>query len=134
MPDSFLDTNTLIYLASDDDLKANRAESLLSGGAMISVQVLNEIANVTRRKLKWSWQDTNEFLAMVREFVNVQPMTLETHETGLELCQRYGFSIYDGLIVASALLARCSTLWSEDMQDGLMIADSLRIRNPFTDA
>ncbi|MBN8908350.1 MAG: VapC toxin family PIN domain ribonuclease, partial [Rhodospirillales bacterium] len=65
MPDSFLDTNTLIYLASDDDLKANRAESLLSGGAMISVQVLNEIANVTRRKLKCLCQDTNEFLAMV---------------------------------------------------------------------
>lgn len=133
MPDSFLDTNTLIYLASGDDRKADRVERLLSDGATVSVQVLNEIANVSRWKLNWSWADTNGFLAMVKGLVKIQPLTIETHETGLALSERYRLSVYDGLIVGAALLADCETLWSEDMQDGLLVADRLRIRNPFGD-
>ncbi|MCK9541785.1 MAG: PIN domain-containing protein [Novosphingobium sp.] len=133
MPDSFLDTNTLIYLASGDDRKADRVESLLSDGTTVSVQVLNEIANVARRKLNWSWADTNGFLSMVKGLVEVLPLTIETHETGIDLSERYGFSVYDGQIVGAALLAECDTLWSEDMQDGLLVADRLRIRNPFAD-
>lgn len=133
MPDSFLDSNTLIYLASGDDRKADRVERLLSDGATISAQVLNEIANVTRRKLNWPWADTNGFLSMVRALVSVQPLTLEAHETGIALSERYGLSVYDGQIVGAALLAECDTLWSEDMQDGLLVADRLRIRNPFVD-
>lgn len=133
MPDSFLDTNTLIYLASGDDRKADCVERLLSHGATVSVQVLNEIANVARRKLNWSWKDTNDFLSMVRGLLEVHPLTVETHETGIALSERYGFSVYDGQIVSAALLADCDTLWSEDMQDGLLIADRLRIRNPFAD-
>lgn len=133
MPDSFLDTNTLIYLASRDDRKADRVEALLSDGVTVSVQVLNEIANVARRKLNWSWADTNGFLSMVKGLVSVQPLTVEAHETGLALSERYGFSVYDSQIVGAALLAECDTLWSEDMQDGLFVADRLRIRNPFVD-
>jgi predicted nucleic acid-binding protein len=134
MPGSFLDTNTLIYLASGDDRKADRVERLLSDGATISVQVLNEVANVARRKLDWSWDDTNAFLSMVRGLVNVQPLTMETHDTGVALSERYGFSVYDGQIVGSALLAECDTLWTEDMQDGLLVANRLRIQNPFVDS
>ena len=134
MPGSFLDTNTLIYLASGDDRKADRVERLLSDGPTISVQVLNEIANVARRKLNWSWADTNDFLSMVTGLVSIQPLTLETHEAGITLSERYGISVYDGQIVGAALLAECDTLWSEDMQDGLLVAERLRIRNPFTDA
>ena len=133
MPGSFLDTNTLIYLASGDDRKADRVERLLSDGPTISVQVLNEITNVARRKLNWSWADTNDFLSMVRGLVSIQPLTLETHEAGIALSERYGISVYDGQIVGAALLAECDPLWSEDMQDGLFVADRLRIRNPFTD-
>ncbi|MGC4250024.1 MAG: PIN domain-containing protein [Sphingobium sp.] len=134
MPGSFLDTNTLIYLASGDERKADRVEGLLSEGATISVQVLNEIANVARRKLNWSWDDTNAFLSMVRGLVSVVPLTPETHDTGLALSERYGFSVYDGQIVGAALQAGCETLWSEDMQDGLLVADRLRICNPFADS
>ena len=105
MPGSFLDTNTLIYLASGDDRKADRVERLLSDGPTISVQVLNEIANVARRKLNWSWADTNDFLSMVTGLVSIQPLTLETHEAGITLSERYGISVYDGQIVGAALLA-----------------------------
>jgi len=35
------------------------------------------------------------------------------------------------MIVASALIAGCTTLWSEDLQDGRRIEGRLRIVNPF---
>ena len=61
----------------------------------------------------------------------MQPVTVETHETGLALAERCGLSIYDAMIAASALHAECDTLWSEDMHDGIVIQDRLRIANPF---
>jgi predicted nucleic acid-binding protein len=131
MPADFLDTNVLIYLAFDQSLKADRAEALVAAGATISVQVLNEIANVARRKRARSWQEVQDFLARIRSLLAVEPLTLETHQTGLLVTERYKLAIYDSMIVASALGAGCKTLWSEDMQDGLVIEGALTIRNPF---
>jgi predicted nucleic acid-binding protein len=131
MPGSFFDTNVLIYLASGDSSKANRAEKLISGGGIISVQVLNEVANVSRHEMGLAWAETNTFLAMIRGLLSIQLLTVEGHEAGLALAERYGLSIYDAMIVSSALLADCDTLWSEDMQDGLMVEGQLRVVNPF---
>jgi predicted nucleic acid-binding protein len=133
MSAEFLDSNVILNLASADDAKADRAEELVSAGGMISVQVLNEVANVLRRKLAMSWQDTTRFLADLRALLPpVQPMTLATHERGLQLADRYSLSVYDGLIVAAAIEAQCSVLWSEDMQDGLVVERMLTITNPFS--
>ena len=131
MPADFLDTNVLVYLAVDDSFKADRAEALVAAGATISVQVLNEIANVARKKRARSWQEVQDFLAKIRSLLAVEPLTLETHQTGLLVAERYKLAIYDSMIVASALGAGCDTLWSEDMQDGLVIEGALTIRNPF---
>ncbi len=131
MSGSFLDTNVLLYLASDNAVKADRAEAIVAAGGMISVQVLNEITNVLCRKIKMSWQETRVFLSMVRGLLTIAPVTVGTHETGLALAERYGFSTYDAMIVSAALLASCDTLFSEDMQDGLVIDGRLRIINPF---
>lgn len=126
----FVDTNVLLYLASGDDQKADRAEAVLAQGGTISVQVLSEIANVLRRKMRMSWPDTHVFLDMIRALMTVDPVTQGTHETGLRISERYGLSIYDAMIVSAALMAGCDTLMSEDMQDGLVIDDRLRIVNP----
>jgi len=131
MPGSFFDTNVLIYLASGDPAKADRAERVVSGGGTISVQVLNEITNVARRKMRFSWLETRAFLSTIRGLFVIEPLTLETHQTGLTLAERYGLSPYDAMIAAAALLAECETLWSEDMQDDLVINGCLRIANPF---
>jgi len=131
MPGSFFDTNVLLYLASGDPAKADRAERLVAEGGTISVQVLNEIANVARRKMRMSWKETNGFLAMVRGLLPVVPMTIETHEAGIALAERYGFSTYDAMIAASAMLSGCDTLWSEDLQHDMTVNDRLRIINPF---
>ena len=121
MPGSFFDTNVLLYVASGDSVKADRAERLISAGGIISVQVLNEIANVARRKMGMSWTETRALLSMMRGLLPVQPLTINIHETGVGLAERYGLSIYDAMIAASALHADCDTIWSEDMQDGIVL-------------
>ena len=131
MPGNFFDTNVLLYAASGDPAKADRAEELIGAGGTISVQVLNEITNVARRKMGMSWTETRAFLSMIRNLLPVQPLTIDTHETGLALAERFGLSTWDAMIGASALHADCDTLWSEDMQDGTMLDHRLRIVNPF---
>lgn len=59
-------------------------------------------------------------------------MSLETHDRGFALRERYGFSIYDSMILASALLAGCNLVFTEDLQDGQCIDGRLTVRNPFT--
>ncbi|MGC8537221.1 MAG: PIN domain-containing protein [Rhizomicrobium sp.] len=131
MPGSFVDTNVLVYLASGDPTKADRAEQIAAAGGTISVQVLNELANVLRRKMGLSWTETRTFLSTMRALLAVEPMTADGHDMGLAIAERYGISIYDAMIAASALQADCDTLWSEDMHDGLVVENQLRIANPF---
>lgn len=133
MPEAkaFIDTNVLLYLLSSNTDKANRAESLLRAGGLISVQILNEITNVARRKLAMSWLEINELLMLIRSVCPVQPLIIETHDRGRLVAERYGINVYDAMIVAAALLAGCETLYSEDMQDGLLIDHQLRVSNPF---
>ena len=133
MPGSFFDTDVLLYTASKDAAKAARAETLIAAGGIISVQVLNEIANVARRKMGLAWAETRALLATVRGLLSVQPITITVHDDGLALAERYGLSIYDGMIAASALQAGCDTLWSEDMQDGMVLDRQVRILNPFVE-
>jgi predicted nucleic acid-binding protein len=121
----------VLYLLSADEKKANRAEAVIGKGATISVQVLNEVANVSRRKLKMSWPETNELLNGLRAVCKIEALTVETHKRGLAVAERYGVSLYDAMIIAAALMAGCKTLFSEDMQDGLKIDRQLQIRNPF---
>ena len=131
MPGSFFDTNVLLYLASSDTRKANLAEKAIERGGVVSVQVLNEMASVARRKMGLPWPETRAFLATIREILTVNPLTLEVHETGVRLAERHKLSIYDAMIAADALEAGCDTLWSEDMQDGTILDGRLRVSNPF---
>ena len=131
MPGRFLDSNIVLYLASEDLLKADRAQELVAEGGTISVQVLNEIANISRRKMGLSWAETRNFLLMIRGLLKVEPITIEIHDVGISLAERYQLSVYDSMIVSAALSAECDTLLSEDLQDGLLINGRLRVLNPF---
>ena len=131
MPGSFLDSNILLYLASEDLLKADRAQELVAEGGTISVQVLNEIANISRRKMGLSWAETRNFLLMIRGLLKVEPITIEIHDVGISLAERYQLSVYDSMIVSAALSAECDAHLSEDLQDGLLINGRLRVLNPF---
>jgi predicted nucleic acid-binding protein len=131
MSGDFFDTNVLLYLLSEDAEKADRAEAVVREGGGISVQVLNEALNVMRRKLRMSWREAREFLTLVRGLLDVAPVTLETHELGLEFAERYGFSIYDSMIAEAATLNGSARLWSQDMQHEMRIGEGLRVENPF---
>ena len=128
----FFDTNVLLYLLSGDDFRADRAESELSAGGVLSVQVLNEFASVASRKLKMSIAEIREVLAAIRAVCKIVPLSEETHDLGLQVAERHGLAIYDAMIVASALLAGCRTVVSEDMQDRQILEGRLEVRNPFT--
>lgn len=127
----FLDTNVLLYVVSGDSAKADRAEELIAGGGVISVQVLNEFVSVALRKFAMSLPEIREVLSAVRAVCSVEPLSEKTHDLALELTGRFQLSFYDGLIVAAAILANCSVLYSEDMQDAQTI-ESVTIRKPFS--
>jgi predicted nucleic acid-binding protein len=128
--EAFFDTNVLLYLLSGDAVKADRAEQLLSGGGVVSVQVLNEFASVGLRKLSLTMSEIRELLAAVRAVCAVKPVDVETHELGLDLAERHQLAFYDAMIVSAALRADCAIVYSEDMQHGQTFGQ-LTIRNPF---
>jgi predicted nucleic acid-binding protein len=128
----FFDSNVLIYTLAKNDPRQPTAARLLAGGGAISVQVLNEFADVARRKLRLSWKEVAEAVEAVRAFCPPPlPLAVGTHEAALGIAGRLGYRFFDSLIIASALEANCATLLSEDMQDGQVIDGRLAIRNPF---
>ena len=131
--DVFFDTNVLIYMVGQDDQRTAPAEALIAGGGVVSVQVLNELVSVARRKLGMTWEEAAETLAAIRTLcLPPVPITIDTHEAALRIAAQVGYHIYDALIVAAALQAGCTTLYSEDLQNGQVIDGCLTIRNPFT--
>lgn len=126
----FVDTNIAIY-AFESGTKSEPALAALAG-ATISVQVLNEFANVCLRKLRYNSSTIDLLVAEIRSQVaTIEPVTEATHDLAREIVARYKLSFYDCVLIAAALLADCDTLYSEDMQEGMVIEDILTIRNPF---
>lgn len=134
---SFIDTNVLVYWL-DDSARADTVEQLLAGECVISVQVLNELANVLRRKRSMPLADIRLVCNTLIATCEVYDLSLRTHQTALALMERYALSFYDANTMAAAGLSACAVLYSEDMQDGLNIqlpesasGATLSIRNPF---
>ncbi len=127
----FFDTNLLLYLFSSSPEKADTVEILLSEGGTISVQVLNEFAAVARRKLQMTFAEISETADTLTQTLQVVPLTLETHRRGLQLAERYGYSVYDAMILAAALESGCKQLLTEDLQHQQRVESTLDIVNPF---
>ena len=134
---AFIDTNVLIYWV-DDSARADVVEQLLVQQAVISVQVLNEFANVLRRKRAMALPDIETLCGTLIDTCDVLDLSVRTHQTALTLMARYNLSVYDANIVAAAALGDCAILYTEDMKDGLNIKlpgsagnNALVIRNPF---
>lgn len=126
-----LDSNVLIY-AFGTDPRADTADGLLRKGCVISVQALNEFTNVARRKMGMPWGEIREAVSAIQMLCRpVIPLEIEAHAKAIAIAERYQLSFFDALMVAVGLTADCGVLWSEDMQDGLVIEGKLRIRNPF---
>jgi predicted nucleic acid-binding protein len=126
----FFDSNILIY-ANSEDHRRQKAIDLLSYRGVISIQVLNECANILRRKLRKNWEEIEDILNDVRTIAtDIIPLNLELHQAALKISTEINVSFYDALIIAAAQISKCSTLYSEDMQHGQKIG-ALTIINPF---
>lgn len=128
---NFLDTNVLIYAFATGDPRKAAAEQRLAQGGTISVQVLNEFAAVSSRKLGHSWSEIAKRIEVIKALVGPPTaLTEAVHDAARDLAQRHKLAFYDALIVAAALSAKCDTLWTEDFQVGAKFGP-LTVRNPF---
>lgn len=127
----FLDTNVVLYAVDADDRKADIADALVCSGCVLSSQIFNESVVVMRRKWKAPWDRVRSFLEYLESnAIQVEAITLETHLRALDLAEATGIRIYDALLVAAAEQAKCSTLYTEDLNHGQRIG-AVSIRNPF---
>jgi predicted nucleic acid-binding protein len=134
-----LDTNVLVYLHEvENNSKKTAAIDLMASSPVISNQVLSEYLNVLRRLIKLPKEQVLNNALSWLSFGEIIPVDLETLKLAHELIKQYDFhrgagQFFDSIIVAAALEARCSVLYSEDMQHELLVNGQLRILNPFVE-
>ena len=127
-----VDSNIMLYALNDGDgRKYDISLDLILLKPVVSLQCLTETLNVCRKRWKY---DKNKLLTVLAFFLkNTQfaSTDLSSIELAAELVKRYDFQLFDSIIVAAALDAHCSVLYSEDMQHELLVNEQLRIINPF---
>ncbi len=126
----FIDSNVLLYTLGHDAKKLGKAKDLVNQRPVISVQTLNEFANVCRKKFKLEWADIGAALETAKSLCDVVPLTIAVHERAAEFASLVRIGIYDANIVAAAELANCDILYTEDLSHGQKIGRVL-IQNPF---
>lgn len=128
---AFLDTNILIYtFAAGDPRQAPAMQQLRRGGA-VSIQVFNEFAAISHRKLGLSWDEIGKRIEAVRALLDPPaPLTESNHDEARAIARRHKIAFYDALIVAAAIAQKCDLLLTEDLQHGAKFG-ALQVRNPF---
>ncbi len=132
----FIDSNVFIYLFDRKNAEKRRiAHNLIESAidndtGVISYQVVQETLSVMTMKLNSPPREAQDFLAtvLVPMWKSMPSEALYGHAIGIQA--RYQFGFYDSLIVAAALDAGCTRLYTEDMQHGQQIED-LIVTNPF---
>jgi len=129
----FLDSNLLIYAHTNvEPAKQSKIQNIiLNQNTFVSTQVLKEVANVLNKKFAFNWTKVKIVLQEISTNNELHINKTSTVLMACDIAHRYKFSFYDSLIIAAALQSNCSTLYSEDMQDGQIIEQSLTIKNPF---
>lgn len=137
-PDSsyFVDTNIWLYafISSQDSEKSKKAQEFIlthQGNLVVSTQVINEVCVNLIRKANMSEESVREVIKSFYRRYDVLVLEKSMLIKASELRQRYAISYWDSLIVASALAANATVLYSEDMQDGLVVDGRLTIKSPF---
>jgi predicted nucleic acid-binding protein len=136
----FIDTNVWLYRLFDDkkievgerERKRNVAISITSNqGIVISTQVVNEVSANLLKKAAFNEEQIKAVIQSLYRRCTVVDFNLSILKSASDIRRRYNFSFWDGLIVACALSAEATILYSEDMQDGLVLPGQLEIVNPF---
>ncbi len=127
----FVDSNIWLYAFMDDTSpKHARALQLIDGdGIVLSTQVLNEVCSNLIRKARYTETEIQQTIDNFRERYPILDVTPSVIRQASVLRESYKFSYWDSLVISTALDADCSTVYSEDMQDGLRVG-GLVIKNP----
>ncbi|MGD1804695.1 PIN domain-containing protein [Dapis sp. BLCC M126] len=137
---NFIDTNVWLYRLFDDqrieaierERKRNIAISITEkSNLIISTQVINELSVNLIKKAKFDESQIKAVLQSLYNRCQVLPFELTILESASDLRSQYSLSFWDSLIVASALAGGANVLYSEDIQDGLIVLKQLNIINPF---
>lgn len=130
---AFVDSNILVYLIDNKSKeKTKKAHEFLSPDFFISTQVIAENVNVCLKCLKLSKETAFDFAKLIMGRFRVLQISEQILLKSFEVSIKYQLSSWDSIIIATALLHNCSIVYSEDMQDGLIIEGTLTIKNPFT--
>ncbi len=136
----FVDSNIWLYCflsGQDKDPKEDARKRMIANsitdveGIVISTQVINEVCSILKRKVGFNEEQILKLIESFERRYQVVPVDLLVVKNASKLRQQYSFSFWDSLIIASALEAGVTILYSEDMQDGLLVAGTLEIMNPF---
>jgi len=130
----FIDSNILIYALAQDGALSHKkqiAVNLLSQNPMLSTQIISECSNVLRRKFNWTYPEIRETLEFVLKISALLNVSVDTIQQAWLIAEKYSYSYFDSLVLASALESSCDVLYSEDMQAGQLIENRLTIINHF---
>ncbi len=127
----FVDSNIAIYALDTDSAKGQIATRLLRDRPSLSTQVIMETVNVLIRKLAFTKHDALEHAKFLLFNSDTTVILRSTLLRAFDIAERYEYSHWDSLIIASAIESGCTILYSEDLRDGQIIEGSLTIRNPF---
>lgn len=131
LTNAFLDSNIILYLFDSDLEKREVAKRLIRRNAHVNAQVLIEVGNVCKKRLKWTKHEVGELWYHLMSDCEVSGISEEIIADAIYLTEKYDFQLFDAIIVSGALDAECSVLYSEDMQHNLLVEDRLTIINPF---
>jgi predicted nucleic acid-binding protein len=127
----FLDSNVLLYAFGNDAQRKNAAKDLLRMKPIISTQVMNEVISILYRKFGFSDDEIKNIYDFMMSNMTIRVIDPASINRAIRLKEKYKYSYWDSLIIASALANECSILYSEDLQDGQNIENKLFIINPF---
>jgi predicted nucleic acid-binding protein len=129
----FLDTNVFVYTQSkgEQDKRNTALNAIEKYDCYTSTQVFNEVSNVMIKKLKMPIAEVKQIITAINDRCTVSIITHEVVQKALDLKEIYGYSYYDSLILASAVLSDCDYIFSEDLQDGQIIENRIEIINVF---
>lgn len=135
----FLDTNIIVYTfdhtaSQKQKIALNLVDrALINNCGIISYQVIQEFLNVAIKKFAkpMSLNDSSKYLKVVLDKLCKIYPSIELYKNALEIADDTQYSFYDSLIIAAAIEADCSYLYSEDLKDGHII-EGLKIKNPFS--
>lgn len=131
-----LDTNLWVYFYTKDppekttivrDLITENWQSLI-----LSTQVLGELYNVLTRKRLFTKTEATSIIKMLVNTFQIYEIDSLKVLKAMEISDRYGYTYWDSLIIATALMSDCAILYSEDMQHNQQLEGKIRILNPFT--